>query len=284
MTVLESSGEYDLGLLWTLIQELGSQLNSNRSQAVELFSRVEDAKGRAVDSQSGFVLRRNNLHLSNEVYEAELTRMNASMIEENQGLVHDNKQLNMLIKEYEQTLETLMSNFRNRAQDVQEKELSLIREYERKLLSREEAYAEQELTTNTATSESLARISQLLRQFLRSMGGEDPERSEQTGEEEDPEGVDREPWMSTSGAEHAMEREVELARLEKENEELRRLMGLEPLYPRGPTYSESRHPTFEPPPRLEQQRSASRVGSGGGSGGHGAVGPYGTYKRMRPPS
>lgn len=35
--------------------------------------------------------------------------MNASMMAENQGLQHDNKQLNALIKEYEQTLETLMS-------------------------------------------------------------------------------------------------------------------------------------------------------------------------------
>jgi hypothetical protein len=31
------------------------------------------------------------------------------MIAENQGLQHDNKQLNTLIKEYEQTLENLMS-------------------------------------------------------------------------------------------------------------------------------------------------------------------------------
>jgi hypothetical protein len=35
--------------------------------------------------------------------------MNAAMTEENHGLQHDNKQLNALIKEYEQTLETLMS-------------------------------------------------------------------------------------------------------------------------------------------------------------------------------
>jgi hypothetical protein len=44
-----------------------------------------------------------------EEYDAELERMNTSMITENQGLQHDNKQLNTLIKEYEQTLENLMS-------------------------------------------------------------------------------------------------------------------------------------------------------------------------------
>jgi hypothetical protein len=35
--------------------------------------------------------------------------MNAAMTTENIALQHDNKQLNALIREYEQTLETLMS-------------------------------------------------------------------------------------------------------------------------------------------------------------------------------
>ena len=162
-------------------------------------------------------------------------------------------------------------------QDVQERELSLIREYERRLLDREEANATVQLTANTATSESLGRLSQLLRQTLRSLGGEEIEESEPTEEEE------REPWSMASGAEHAMEREIELARLEKENEELRRLMGLVPPYSRGPSSHSENRPTFEPPPRMEHQRSASKVG-GGGPGPGTAVGPYGTYKRSHPPS
>jgi len=44
-----------------------------------------------------------------EEYEAEVENMNAVIAAENQSLQHDNKQLNALIKEYEQTLETLMS-------------------------------------------------------------------------------------------------------------------------------------------------------------------------------
>jgi hypothetical protein len=51
--------------------------------------------------------RGSNTH--SEEYDAELERMNTHMITENQGLQHDNKQLNTLIKEYEQTLENLMS-------------------------------------------------------------------------------------------------------------------------------------------------------------------------------
>lgn len=50
-----------------------------------------------------------------EVYDAELERLNASMLAENQTLMNDNKQLNALIKEYEQTLENVMAQFRNRA-------------------------------------------------------------------------------------------------------------------------------------------------------------------------
>jgi hypothetical protein len=49
------------------------------------------------------------------VYDGELERMNASLAAENQTLQHDNKQLGALIREYEQTLESVMSAFRTRA-------------------------------------------------------------------------------------------------------------------------------------------------------------------------
>ena len=55
------------------------------------------------------------LSISPEVYDAELERMNASLAAENQTLQHDNKQLGVLIREYEQTLESVMSAFRTRA-------------------------------------------------------------------------------------------------------------------------------------------------------------------------
>ena len=55
------------------------------------------------------------LPLLTDVYESELERMNAAMTADNHALQRDNKQLNALIKEYEQTLENVMSTFRNRA-------------------------------------------------------------------------------------------------------------------------------------------------------------------------
>ena len=41
--------------------------------------------------------------------------MNASLIIENQTLLHENKQLSSLLKEHEQTLETVMAKFRSQA-------------------------------------------------------------------------------------------------------------------------------------------------------------------------
>lgn len=50
-----------------------------------------------------------------EAYDAELERMNAAMLAENQTLLNDNRQLSALIREYEQTLENVMAAFRTRA-------------------------------------------------------------------------------------------------------------------------------------------------------------------------
>jgi len=140
-------------------------------------------------------------------------------------------------------------------QDVQERELSLIREYETKLLALQEGYAAQDLLTSSSVSESLVRISHLLRQCLRSFQGEDidPPRPPSVDEES------RQPWTTSTASDQALEREIELARLEKENEELRRMLGLVPVQPRGS--SSDRRLRLELP-RWGSQRSTSvmRVG------------------------
>jgi len=274
MAVLDNNDQ-DLMQLWGLITELSEQLSRNRSTSVSLYGQAGNIKNQAVHSQTGFVFRRFNLDKTKE-YDAELEHMNTYMIAENQGLQHDNKQLNTLIKEYEQTLENLMSTFRNRAQDVQERELSLIREYETKLLARQEEDAAHDLASSTAVSETLRRVSYLLRQFLRTLGGEDLDLL--TTQPEDDE--DRQSCNSILSGDYALEREIELVRLEKENEELQRMMGLVAVQPRR-SNSDARH-TFEPPHRLGmQQRGLSTSRMGGASE---AVGPYGTYKRTRSPA
>lgn len=50
-----------------------------------------------------------------ETFESELERLNAHFIIENQTLLHENKQLSVLLKEYENTMETIMTKFRNHA-------------------------------------------------------------------------------------------------------------------------------------------------------------------------
>ncbi|KIK59834.1 hypothetical protein GYMLUDRAFT_1003696 [Collybiopsis luxurians FD-317 M1] len=225
----------EISQLWAVITELSEQLNQNRSTSVSLYAQTGSVKNQAMDSQTGFVLRRFNANLPKEAYESEIERMNSTMTAENQSLQHDNKQLNTLIKEYEQTLDTLMSTFRNRAQTVQENELSLIRQYESNLLQLEEENSSKELETSTRISESISRLSEMLRNCLREVGGERTSRRALSDHaevdngsevEEDPDLLEREPWQSNNAAhaEWALEREVELARLERENEELRMLI------------------------------------------------------------
>ncbi|KAJ6512156.1 hypothetical protein C8R47DRAFT_683314 [Mycena vitilis] len=255
MTILDSSDQDpSLMKLWALITELSEQLNQNREVSAGIYAQAGGIKTQAVHSQTGFVLRRFNLDKPKDLYDAELERMNAAMATENIALQHDNKQLNALIREYEQTLETLMNTFRNRAKDVQERELALSREYESQLLARQEDSDSHDLGSSTMVYESLGRISHVLRQLLRAQGGEPPEPSPTVTPETDasqPLPVeDREPWTtlaarepwtaaSVTGADHALEREIELARLEKENEELRRMLGIHPPQPSQPY---ARHP------------------------------------------
>ncbi len=50
-----------------------------------------------------------------EVFESELERQNAQIVIENHTLLQENKQFSALLKEYEETMETVMSKFRNHA-------------------------------------------------------------------------------------------------------------------------------------------------------------------------
>lgn len=71
-------------------------------------------------------------------------------------------------------------------------------------------------------------MSEVLRNCLREVGGERTSKhdTEDGDSEEDLDLLEREPWQSTDAAhaEWALEREIELARLERENEELKALI------------------------------------------------------------
>jgi hypothetical protein len=77
------------------------------------------------------------------------------------------------------------------------------------------------LDSESQLSSSLARISELLRQALRSLNGEDGEPEKKRIPDEG-----RGYTMIGPQDDHALERECELARLMKENEDLHRLISL----------------------------------------------------------
>ena len=197
-------------------------------------------------------------HPTTETFESELERLNAQTIIENQTFLHENKQLSLLLKEYENTMETIMTKFRNHAVCLilflsypmtqvvlqlaaQQHELTLTRHYEALLLSRETQNLDDGLITNTILSESLQRLAFYLRGLLKSMVGEN---SENFDADYDGSGFgsanveelstllealdERSGYLGIEGNQDwALERECEISRLEKENEELRRLLGID---------------------------------------------------------
>lgn len=166
---------------------------------------------------------------------------------------------------------------------MQEHELALIRDYESKLLAKESENLLRALSASTAESASLSRISSTLRSLMRVLNGEEPSGSvssptfqtaKDTGstmEEFDFGDKEEDDW--------ALERECELARLERENAVLRRMLGLEVREREYGGRTGGVHIG------TDQQRSSVPQPAGGApqkkilGGAPGTVGPYGTYKR-----
>jgi len=142
--------------------------------------------------------------------------------------------------------------------DIQSQELTRIREYESRILERESEAQIAQLGVQTAFSASLTRVSALLRTALRAVDGE--------SEDGDPDAAD---W--------ALERECELARLERENAMLRMLLGV-------PGGEDDANLRLALPPQQDEGRrsvlSAVREGSVVKGGPKGTVGPFGAYKKL----
>ncbi|KAI6047982.1 hypothetical protein EDC04DRAFT_2620827 [Pisolithus marmoratus] len=215
---------------WLIIHELAESINQNQKLTNAINARTAVLKDQAAQSTSGFALRRVNTDISNEVFESELERTNAQLIVENQTLLHENKQLGMLLKEHENTLETVMSKFRHHAWAAQHHELTLTRHYEGLLLACDSQNLYTSLASETQTAHSLQRLAVALRALYRTLIGEAPETSDsepldlhalsQALSEESAPPIIQDDW--------ALERETEISRLQQENEELRKMLGIDP--------------------------------------------------------
>ncbi|WVR09036.1 hypothetical protein IAU60_006096 [Kwoniella sp. DSM 27419] len=168
--------EDELSRLWGIVGELSDQLSNNRALVTQLKARSENVKGQAAHVGAGFPLRRFNLDISNEEFHSELEAFSSHLVAENQQLQHENKQLNALLKEYEQTLETVMGKFRGVAHSSQQHDLSLHSYYTSLLQQLQTAHSSAQLHDATSLSTLLTRLSTLLRSALRSLGGEETDQ------------------------------------------------------------------------------------------------------------
>jgi len=137
-----------------------------------------------------------------------------------------------------------------------------------------------------ALSSSISTLGKNLRRALRALDGEDTPES----------GDERDDMAVLAGSEWALDRECELARLEKENAELRRMLGLE-VEVEQTSISLSNLSAAGSTSDQSGQGQRSQIGEGmkptvtltvpgkgpqkilGGTPG--SVGPFGTFKRMR---
>ncbi|TFK26661.1 hypothetical protein FA15DRAFT_587825 [Coprinopsis marcescibilis] len=240
--------ENELVRIWQLVSELSEQLAHNQKMTHALQAQAASVKDEAQHASQGFILRKYNTDISKETFESELERTNAQLIIENQTLLQENKQLSLLLKEYETTLETIMGKFRTHALAAQQHELTLTRHYETLLLARDTHSMSADLTSSTQVTQSLQRLSHNLRDLLRTMAGEDPEDPRFQNMDPDYDGsgsglldlkeldnlIDALDERGTPGylgldgrKDWAIEREAEIERLERENAELRRLLEID---------------------------------------------------------
>jgi hypothetical protein len=170
--------------------------------------------------------------------------------------------------------------------EIQERELELIRKYEAALLTKEAEQQMEDLDANMAFSSSVSTLGKNLRKALRALDGEDTQES----------GDERDDITVLAASEWALDRECELARLEKENVELRRMLGLE-VEVEQTSISLSNLSTAGSTSEQSGQNQGGQVGEGAKplttttglgkgpqkilGGTPGSVGPFGTFKRMR---
>ncbi|KIJ28145.1 hypothetical protein M422DRAFT_37446 [Sphaerobolus stellatus SS14] len=218
-------GEREMLRLWNYITEITEQVNQQKALLAKLQGGAGQIKDQAGRVSEAVTLRRFTADLSKEAFTCETERLAAALVMENQNLLHENKQLNELLKEYEQTLETVMGKFRAQSYAAHTHQATLVRHYET-LLSREHNNLPMP-TPLMVDPTHLNSLHTLVRAAMKALDGRDPvhdpdpppSEAQSTGEESGAEGSG---VASSSGVNNwAEEREIEIARLERENALLR---------------------------------------------------------------
>ncbi|KAL7413974.1 hypothetical protein BDY24DRAFT_333270, partial [Mrakia frigida] len=184
---------------WQLVGDLSDQLAQNRQVTAALQAQVAEVKNQAIHTNTGFALRRFNTDISQEKFTSVLEEDAAKLVLENRTLSHENKQLSILLREYEATLEGVMGKFRGLAHSTQEHELALHDHYSTALMALSHQQGQEALSESTQLGSGLLRLGELVRKVMRLEGGELPD--------------------GTGG-------ECEIVRLEEENKALREMLGL----------------------------------------------------------
>ncbi|KAF9270821.1 hypothetical protein L218DRAFT_889658 [Marasmius fiardii PR-910] len=232
----------DLVRVWHLINELSDQLAHNYKITKTLQSQANLLKNETTQiSSTAFSLRRFNTDITKENFDSELERVNAQMIIENQTLLHENKQLSLLLKEYEGTLETIMSKFRNHTLAAQQHQLTLTRHYETLILARQTQDLSADFTSSVNFPKSLHRLLLNLRNLVFSISGQEIPTHNSPDEDANSPYVDPSELayllvtlenkltndFDDDTSDWEVEREFEISRLENENDQLRKMLGID---------------------------------------------------------
>ncbi|RIA87666.1 hypothetical protein C1645_827452 [Glomus cerebriforme] len=147
--------------LRNLAHELCNQLASNREKTRLYKKQISELKGRA-EEFDGHLYRPNYRGPPFDTG-TEIERQNAQLIYENQLLNEENVALTAIVKEYEQSLKTIMMKFRYQAYEIQQSKLEMQRNYEI-LLEEQRATTAQVLSENVLLQSHLSNLGNLVRE------------------------------------------------------------------------------------------------------------------------
>ncbi|KAH9982739.1 hypothetical protein BGW80DRAFT_43637 [Lactifluus volemus] len=182
---------------WQIINEISDQLAHNQKFTSSLLSQAETLQAEAGNVKLDFTLKRFNVDISKESLESELERTNAQIIIENHALQQENKQLSLLLKEYEQTMDTIMMKFRSHTQDAARHHQVTLTEHYEILLAHEPSLSSQ-LATDPALNTSLHRLHRVLQAALLCITGHDPTEALSEGSSANVEAGDSQQPLGTS--------------------------------------------------------------------------------------